>query len=82
MENLYWFYDVCVIGILIIAVYCGAKKGLMKSVVMTVLIIASFVVSWFAAEAVGPFVYDKFVKDTIVEGFMKSADDFCIDLQG
>ena len=44
-------------------------------VVMTVLIIASFVVSWFAAEAVGPFVYDKFVKDTIVEGFMKSADN-------
>lgn len=75
MENLYWFYDVCVIGILIIAVYCGAKKGLMKSVVMTVLIVASFIVSWFAAEAVGPFVYDKFVKDIIVDAFMESAEN-------
>ena len=75
MENLYWFYDVCVIGILIIAVYCGAKKGLMKSVVMTVLIVASFAVSWFAAEAVGPFVYDRFVKDKIVNAFMESADN-------
>ncbi len=73
MENLFWFYDVCVIGIFIIAIYCGAKKGLMKSVVMTVLIVASFIVSWFAAEAAGPFVYDKFIKDNIVDAFMESS---------
>ncbi len=75
MENLFWFYDACVIGIVIIAVYCGAKKGLMRSVVMAALVIASFIASWFLSEAAGPFVYDKFIKETVVDAFMQSAEN-------
>lgn len=75
MDKLFWFYDACVIGIIIIAVYLGAKKGLMKSVVMVVLVVVSFVASWFLAEAAGPFVYDKFIKDKITNAFMESAEN-------
>lgn len=75
MDNLFWFYDVCVVAIALIAIYIGAKKGLLKSVVTTVLIVVSFVGSWFLSEVAGPLVYDKFIKDTIVNAFFDSAEN-------
>ncbi len=74
-QNLFWFYDVFVVGILIIFLYVGAKKGFIRSIVYAALIIASFVVSWFAAEAFAPLIYDTCIKEQVYEAFSANADE-------
>ena len=73
-ENLFWFYDVFTVGILLIFLYQNSKKGFVRSVVYTVLIIASFLISWFAAEVLSPFIYDSCIKEAIVSKFEENAD--------
>lgn len=75
MDKLYWFYDALVIGIIITMAYLGGKRGLLKSIVFTALVILSFVGSWFVAEAAAPYIYDNYIKDRVVEAFYKSAED-------
>lgn len=68
-QGIYWFFDIFTVGILLIFLYIGAKRGFLKSVVYTVLILASFFISWFAAEASAPFIYDSFIKERVISGF-------------
>lgn len=75
MNNLYWFYDFFVVGIILIFLCVGYKRGFLRNVVFVALVIASFVFSWFIAEASGPMVYDKFFKDKVIAAFSESAED-------
>lgn len=67
-SNLFWYYDACVLGIGLIYLYVGAKRGFMRSAVLIVLTIASIVLSWLAGTIFAPVVYENFVKDRIMEG--------------
>ena len=73
-QSLCWFFDAVAVGIILIFVYVGAKKGFVRNIAYTVLIIASFLASWFAAEALAPFVYDAFVKEEITQLLYERAD--------
>ncbi len=73
-QSLCWFFDAVAVGIILIFVYVGAKKGFVRNIAYTVLIIASFLASWFAAEALAPFVYDTFVKEEITQLLYERAD--------
>lgn len=73
-SDLYWFYDILIIGILLVTIYLGAKRGLMKSVVLVVLTVLSIVVSWIGAQIASPIVYDKVIKDPLMEALYSSSD--------
>lgn len=73
--HLYWFYDTLIIGILLIFLYIGARRGFMRSVVFVVLVAASIVVSWLGAEIASPIIYDKFIKDQVTQALTKSSQD-------
>lgn len=75
MDNLFWFYDVFVIGIAIIFLFVGYKRGFLRSAVYIVLVVASFVVSWFVAEVSGPMVYDKVFKERVISAFTENANN-------
>ncbi len=67
-SELFWFFDALALGILLVAMYFGGRRGLMKSVVTVVLTVAVIVVSWFGAEIASPIIYDNLLKDKIVAG--------------
>ncbi len=73
--HLYWFYDTLIIGILLIFLYIGARRGFMRSVVFVVLVAASIVVSWLGAEIASPIIYDKFIKDQVTQALTNSSQD-------
>lgn len=75
MNNLFWFYDIFVIGIIVIFLCVGYKRGFLRNIVFIVLVISSFVLSWFIAEVAGPMVYDKCFKDRVIKAFSESAGD-------
>lgn len=71
-SDLYWFYDLLIIGVALIYFYSGAKRGLMRSVVLVVLTVASVAVSWFAGTVFSPVIYDRFIKEPAVSAVTAS----------
>ena len=65
-SNLFWFYDAFAVGILLIALYCGAKRGLMRSVVLIALLMASVVLSWIVSTVGAPVIYENFIQDRVI----------------
>ncbi len=74
-QNLFWFYDIAIIGILLAFFYVGAKRGFMKSIVLVALLIASFIASWFVAEVGAPVIYDSLIKDKVISAFDSSIEN-------
>ncbi|MCD7786039.1 MAG: CvpA family protein [Oscillospiraceae bacterium] len=72
-DYLYIFYDVCVVGIVLITLYLGSKRGFLKSAVYAILLVAAFFVSWFAAEVFSPLIYDSFIHETVIETLTETA---------
>lgn len=75
MNNLYWFYDIFAVGIIIIFLCIGYKRGFLRNAVYIALVVASFFLSWFAAEVMGPMIYDSFIKEKVIQTFEKSAEN-------
>lgn len=73
MEKIFWFYDALTVGIILIFLYVGAKRGLLRSIVYTALIVLSFLGSWFVSEAAAPYIYDSFIKEHVSEGLYQNA---------
>ena len=73
IDYLYIFYDICVVGIILITLYEGSKRGFLRSAVYAILIVAAFFVSWFGAEAFSPLIYDNFIHETVIETLTETA---------
>ncbi len=74
-SSLYWFYDALVIGLLLIFLYVGGKRGFLRSAVFVFLVVASIVVSWLGAEIASPLIYDNFIKEYVTEGLSKRSSE-------
>ncbi len=72
-DYLYIFYDVCVVGIILITLYGGSKRGFLRSAVYAILIVAAFFISWFGAEALSPLIYDSFIHETVIDTLTETA---------
>lgn len=72
-SNLFWFYDVLIIGIALIYLYVGKNRGLMRSVVLVALTVVSVGVSWLACQIAAPIVYDSFFKEPILNALIDSS---------
>ena len=73
-SNLFWFYDALIIGIALIFLYAGGKRGLMKSVVLIVLTVVSFALSWFISEVGAPVIYDSLLQKPILSALGDSSE--------
>ena len=71
--NLFWFYDALILGIALVCVYIGAKRGRMRSVVLAVLVVASMAVSWLAGQIAAPIIYDSFIKTPVLNALQDSS---------
>lgn len=74
-SQLYWFYDVLIIGILLVCLYIGAKRGFLRSAVFIVLVVASVLVSWIGAEIASPIIYNNFIKEAVISGLSETSED-------
>ncbi|MCD7822494.1 MAG: CvpA family protein [Oscillospiraceae bacterium] len=74
-DYLYIFYDICVAGIILIALYQGSKRGFLRSAVYAILIVAAFFISWFGAEALSPLIYDSFIHETVIDTLTETASE-------
>ncbi len=74
-SQLYWFYDALIIGIMLVCLYIGAKRGFLRSVVLIVLVVASILVSWIGAEIASPLIYDNFIKEAVITSLDKTSED-------
>ncbi len=72
-SQLFWFYDALIIGIMLVCLYIGAKRGFLRSVVFTVMVIASILISWIGAEIASPLIYDNFIKEAVVSALDKNS---------
>lgn len=73
--HLFWFYDALVIGILLICIYIGGKRGFLRSAVYVTLVILSIVVSFIGSEIAAPLIYDNLIKEQVVEGLSQSSNN-------
>ena len=72
-SNLFWFYDAFAVGILLIGLYCGAKRGLMRSVVLVALLIASVVLSWIISTVGAPVIYENFIEQRVLTSLKEAS---------
>ncbi len=73
-SQLFWFFDILVIGVLLVAMYLGGKKGLLKSIVSVVLTIVVIITSWICSEITAPIIYDSLIKDKIEAGLSNTTE--------
>lgn len=73
-QQLHWFYDAFVLGIALITMYCGYKRGFMRSVVLIVLMAASVVVSWFISTVGAPALYEKAIQPPIMSALNNASE--------
>lgn len=66
-SELYWFYDVFALGLGLVYLYVGARRGFVRSVVLVILTVISIILSWFASTVFAPMVYENVVKEPLME---------------
>lgn len=67
-SELFWYYDICVLGLGLIFLYVGAKRGFMRSVVLVILTVISIMLSWLVSTVFAPVIYENVIKDSVMEG--------------
>lgn len=73
-SNLFWFYDALVIGVALIYLYVGSKRGFMRSAVLAVLTVVSIALSWLCCEVAAPVIYERFIKLPVSEALTEASD--------
>jgi uncharacterized membrane protein required for colicin V production len=59
----WYFYDIIAAAVIIVSMYIGYRRGIMKTVMMVVGFIVSFAVSWIVSPYIANSVYDNFLKE-------------------
>ena len=73
-SHLFWFYDALVIGIALIYLYVGSKRGFMRSAVLVVLTVVSIALSWLISEVATPVIYENLIKSPVSAALSESSE--------
>ncbi len=73
-SHLFWFYDALVLGIALIFLYVGSKRGFMRSAVLVVLTVASIALSWLICEVATPIIYENLIKAPVADSLSEASD--------
>ena len=76
-EKFAWFLDIALIGVLLIFIYNGGRKGFVKSIILLIGYVVSMVGAFLISSALSPVVYDKFVQarvENVVEKRIENID--------
>ncbi len=71
-----WFFDVAVIGIILVCVYLGGKKGFLKTAILLVGYLVAVFGGFIIAKAVSPYVYDNYLKSRTEKAVQENLKDF------
>jgi len=72
----WWFYDLFILVTILLCAYSGYKKGVAKVIVMMIGYIAIVILSVFIGNTVGPVVYEKYVKQVMVDSVKNIVDEY------
>lgn len=72
----WWFYDLFILVTILLCAYSGYKKGFAKVIVMMIGYIAIVILSVFIGNTVGPVVYEKYVKQVMVDSVKNIVDEY------
>lgn len=61
-----WFYDAVAAALLLIFLYAGGKRGLIRSVLMVIGYILAVFAAQFVSKTAAPILYEKFAQEKIV----------------
>ncbi len=73
-QDLFWFYDICAAGIILVTAYCGSKRGLMRSVVLIAMMAVSVVCSWLLSTVGAPVIYEKALRSPIMTALTDASE--------
>lgn len=73
-HELFWFYDVAALGIILITIYCGGKRGFMRSAVLVILMAVSFAASRMISTVGAPVIYEKFLQPRIIAALNEASE--------
>ncbi len=77
-EQFAWFFDVIIIGILLICMYNGSKRGFVKSIVAILSLVIACVGAYAASKLISPPVYDAFLQERIETILVENMDNINI----
>ena len=77
-EQFAWFFDVIIIGILLICMYNGSKRGFIKSIVSILSLVIACVGAYAISKAVSPPIYDALLQEKIETIFVENIDNINI----
>ncbi len=72
----WWFYDLFILVTILFCAYSGYKKGFAKVIVMMIGYIAVVILSIFIGNIAGPVVYEKYVKQVMVDSVKDIVDEY------
>lgn len=73
-SELYWFYDIFLLGALLIALYSGAKRGFVRSVVLIVLMVCAFALSWLLSTVGAPVIYENLIREPVLDALGEASE--------
>ncbi len=77
-EKFAWFFDIALIGVLLICIYNAGKKGFVKSIILLIGYVVSMVGGFLITSALSPIVYEKFVQSRVEKAVEKKIDNIDI----
>ncbi len=75
IDKLHYILDIAVISIMVICILTGSKKGAVRMVISMAGCIAAAAAAVFVSGALDEYVYDKFIKQTVISAMEKKADE-------
>lgn len=80
-ENLAWFFDIAIIGILLVFIYNGGKKGFIKTVIVLIGYFAALFGGYIVSKSISPFIYEKTVQSSVEKAVLENIDKIDIKSQ-
>jgi len=80
-EQFSWFFDVAIIGVIIVCIYIGGKKGFLRTAVLLAGYLIAGLGGYFIAKEASPVVYTNFLQSKVENVVEDNLDNFSIKTQ-
>ena len=57
-EKFAWFFDVALIGIILICIYAGGKRGFVKTIILLLGYLIAFAGAFFVSKTISLIIYE------------------------
>ncbi len=71
-----WFYDVLLFAVIISYIVLGAKRGLLKSIILLAGYLVACIGGFFISKEFSPYLYDKFISERVNSMVFENIENF------